>query len=415
MRFLVVLLLLPFGVFAQDTLRLTIRQTDSLFVRNNLSLLADRFRVDAAQAGLLQTSLRENPTVTVEASAYNGARQRVLDVGGQGQKIVTVQQLLYTAGKRNRRIALAQEAARLTEFEFSDLLRNLRFEVRNRFYDSYFLNQTLVRYTRQIENLSVTVDAYEQQYGRNNVSLRDLLRLKALLFALKNDQLELQYQLAENQRTLRTLLGTDQSVDPVVNEVSLNRYRLNGYTTAALRELALKNRADLRASESLLRQADLNDKLQRSLARPDVRIGGVYDQSGSYTPHYTGLGLSIDLPVFNRNQGNIQAARSQIGFQKRQLDQKQLQISNEVATAVQKVLDVEQLAQSVESRFSEQFDELSQGATRSFGRGNLSLLEFVDLVEAYNENVRQLNRLKADRVAAYEELNYIVGDDLFQP
>ena len=71
------------------------------------------------------------------------------------------------------------------------------------------------------------------------------------------------------------------------------------------------------------------------------------------------------------------------------------------------------MVQSVEGRFTDQFELLNQGVVTSFQKGNISLLEFVDLIETYNESVRQLNRLKADRVNAYEELNYLIGDDLF--
>ena len=120
----------------------------------------------------------------------------MLDVGRGGEKIISIQQLLYTAGKRNKRVALATEAAHLTELELLDLLRGLRFELRSRFYAIYFQQQTLARYDRQIATIQTTVTAYEREYERNNVSLRELLRLKALLFQLSNDRTEIRFQLS---------------------------------------------------------------------------------------------------------------------------------------------------------------------------------------------------------------------------
>lgn len=401
-------------LIAQDTLKLSIRQADSLFIRTNLLLLAERYRIEAAQAQTLQASLLDNPSVYLELSSFNTAsKSRVLDVGRKGEKIITVQQLLYTAGKRNKRVALAQEAARLTEYEFMDLMRALRFELRSRFYDTYFQQKTLQRYNQQIRTIQNTVTAYEQQYDRNNVSLRELLRLKALLFQLRNDRTEIVFQLAENQRSLRTLLATEWPVVPLVDETTLTRYQLNGLQLDSLRNEAVRNRTDVKVTESLTRQAELNYNLQRALARPDVRVGGTYDQSGSYIPNYVGLGISMDVPIFNRNQGGIKAAKSQISFQKQQEQQKRLQVVNEVSTALVKVQEVERMVQSVEGRFTEQFEQLNEGVTLSFGKGNISLLEFVDLIETYNESIRELNRLKADRIGAYEELNYVVGQELF--
>ena len=398
----------------QDSLRLTLRQADSLFIKNNLLLLAERFRVDASQAQILQASLYDNPTVSLELSAYNSEARRVLDVGGQGQKIVAVQQLLYTAGKRNKRIALASEAAQLTQFELLDLLRGLRFDLRSRFYSIYFQQKTLARFDQQLATLQTTVSAYEVQYNRNNVSLRELLRLKALLFQLSNDRTAILFQLADDQRALRTLLSIDQPVKPIVLNEALTRYRLPAQSEDTLQQMALRNRPDLKVTESLTRQAELNYTLQRALAVPDMRVGGTYDQAGSYVQNYVGLSVSADLPLFNRNQGAIRAARSQISYQSQLQRQKAIQVNNEVATSLQKVREVEQRVQSVEQQFTDQFDQLNRGVVTSFQKGNITLLEFVDLIEAYNESISQLNRLKADRVSAYEELNYLIGEDLFR-
>lgn len=404
--------LLPWLAQAQDSLYITRQQADSLFLQNNLLLLAERFRVEAGQAQLLQARLYDNPTVSLELSAFNSQTRRVLDVGRQGEKIVSIQQLLYTAGKRNKRIALATEATRLTQYELLDLLRGLRFELRSRFYAIFFQQQTLVRFDQQLAVLQTTVDAYEKEYSRNNVSLRELVRLKALLFQLENDRTEIRLQLADDERSLRTLLGVVQPVQPLI--IDPTRYQLPSLADDTLRQLALRHRPDLLVAESLHRQAELNLTLQRALARPDLRVGGTFDQAGSYVQNYVGLNLTTDLPVFNRNQGAIRAARSQIGYQQQLKRQKETQVSNDVAASLQKVREVDRRVQAVESRFTDQFDLLNRGVVASFQKGNISLLEFVDLVESYNQSIRELNRLKADRISAYEELNYLVGQDLFK-
>ncbi|WP_020600701.1 TolC family protein [Spirosoma panaciterrae] len=398
----------------QDSLRLTLQQADSLFVKNNLLLLAERFRVDASQAQILQAGLYDNPNLTLEVSSYNNETRRVLDVGRQGQKTVSIQQLLYTAGKRNKRIALASESARLTQLELLDLLRGLRFDLRTRFYSIYFQQQTLARFDQQLATLQTTVAAYEVQYKRNNVSLRELLRLKALLFQLANDRTAIRFQLADDQRAIRTLLSVDQPIKPVSVDQLVSRYRVPVQSDDTLQQLALRNRPDLKATESLVQQAKLNHTLQRALATPDVRVGGTYDQAGSYIQNYVGLSVSADIPVFNRNQGAIRAARSQIQYQQQLQQQKANQVMNEVATSLEKIREVERRVQTVEEQFSTQFDELNRGVITSFQKGNITLIEFVDLIEAYNDSVSQLNRLKADRVSAYEELNYLLGEDLFK-
>ena len=86
---------------------------------------------------------------------------------------------------------------------------------------------------------------------------------------------------------------------------------------------------------------------------------------------------------------------------------------NEVTEAFQKVRYVENMVQSVDGKFTEQFEQLNKGVLENFQKRNLTLLEFIDLIETYSESVKELNRLKADRVGAYEELNFTVGKELF--
>lgn len=406
--------LLPICGFAQDSLRISLRQADSMFVEKNLILLAERYRIDAAQASVIQARLWDNPTLSTEWNLYNPNRQRVLDVGRGGQKIISIEQVIQTAGKRNKQVALSLENARMTEYEFMDLLRILKFELRSNFFDIFFLQNTLNRYQRQIETLERTVVAFETQYEKNNVSLRELLRLKALLFQLNNDKTEILFQLTEKQKDLKTLLNTEKSVTPLVNETELSRYQLVNYNVSVLNELALQNRGDVKVTESFARQAELNYRLQKALAVPNVRIGATYDQAGSFVNDYSGLTLSADLPFFNKNQGNIKVAKALIDYQKGLQNQKVNTVTNEVAAALEKVRYVENMVQSVDSKFTDQFELLNKGVLENFQKRNLTLLEFIDLIETYSESIKELNRLKADRVGAYEELNFTVGQELFK-
>lgn len=399
---------------AQDTLALTLRQADSLFVQRNLLALTGRYQIEASQAQTIQAGLLDNPVVTAELNAYNPALHRPLDVGGQGQKAFSFQQTILLAGKRSKRVALATEQARLTELQFADLLRSLRFELRSRFYDIYFTQNTLAVYTGQRARLTETVQAFERQFDRNNVALRELVRLKALLLQLANGQLSLQNQLTGQQRDLRTLLQVTAVIRPVVSGADVTRYGNALPTPDHAIALALENRPDLQGTAVAVRQADANLSLQKALAKPDLRIGGLYDQNASYTPNYTALTLGMDLPLLNKNQGNIRSARAQTDYQRLIQRNARTAVENEVLAALQQIGQTEAAYRAIDPSFATQFDELNQGILRNFERGNLSLIEFVDLFEAYLDNVQQLNRLSADRINAYEQLNFTVGTDLFK-
>jgi cobalt-zinc-cadmium efflux system outer membrane protein len=199
-----------------------------------------------------------------------------------------------------------------------------------------------------------------------------------------------------------------------VDSSEIKKYELNNYTAAALKEKALQSRSDLKIAQSSTKQAELNYTLQKALAKPDVQVGAAYDQASNYVNNYFGVSASMSLPFFNRNQGNIRAAKSNISYNKMAETLKENSIVNEVDAAVQKVGIAEKAYQSVEGQFTDQFQLLSKGIFENFQKRNITLLEFIDFIETYNESIREYNRLQADRIKVYEELNFVVGEELFQ-
>ncbi|MCE6990248.1 TolC family protein [Dyadobacter sp. CY323] len=411
-HFFGLLILISTSLHAQDTLRLSIRQADSLFLQNNLEILAEKYQIDIAKSIEIQDKLWNNPTFGVEISAYNPSRG-AFDVGKNGQKAFSIQQLITRAGKRNKQVALDVESTRKSEYQFYDLIRTLKFDLRQIFFESFYLEKTVSLYDNQIATLNTTVNAFEKEYERKNISLKEVVRLRALLFELTNERAAIQFELQENQRDLRTLLNSERPIKSIVDSSDIRRYELAKYTPTFLKEKALESRADLKVAQSSTKQAELNYTLQKALAKPDIQVGATYDQASNYVNNYFGLSAAISLPFFNRNQGNIRAAKSNISYFKTSELAKQNSVNNEVDAAIQKVGIAEKAYQSVESQFTNQFQLLSTGMYDNFQKRNITLLEFIDFIETYNESTKEYNRLQADRIKVYEELNYVVGEELF--
>lgn len=414
MRYFIIGILttLTSALYAQDTLRLNIRQADSLFLKNNLELLAEKYQIDIAKSIEIQDKLWDNPTLSVELSAYNPSTG-FFDVGRNGQKAISIQQMITRAGKRNKQVALDVESTKKSEFQFYNLIRTLKFDLRQLFFETYFLEKTIERLDTQIETLRTTVNAFDKEYSRNNISLKEVIRLKALLFQLTNDRANILFELNENQRDLRTFLNVEMPLKPIVDSLDINRYNITNYNSTALKEKALQSRADLKVAQSSAKQAELNYTLQKALAKPNLQLGAIYDQASNYNNNYFGVSASMDLPFFNRNQGNIKAAKSNISYFKTAENAKENSINNEVEAAFQKVIVAEHAYQSVETKFTDQFELLNKGIYDNFQKRNITLLEFIDFIETYNESIREFNRLQADRIKVYEELNFVVGEELF--
>jgi cobalt-zinc-cadmium efflux system outer membrane protein len=399
---------------AQDTLMLSMHQTDSIFVTNNLMLLAARYKVDGAKALIQQARLWDNPTLSTEWNVYNPQKQKYFDAGANGQKIIAIEQVVSIAGKRNKRIELAKANAQFSGFEFYELMRALKTELHTSYYAIYFNTLTIEKYTRQLSLLGNIIDALQVQNEKGNIPLKEVLRLKAMYYQLNNERTDLASDLLDAQQNLATLLQLSQPFKPAPSAIEFARYNTGSLDLKQLLEKAAVNRPDLKMAENISKQADINYVLQKRTAYPDLHIGGVYDQAGSYVNNYTGVTLGFDLPAWNRNQGNIKYAKAVSDQYKAELKNKNTSVNNEVVATYQKLLQVEQEYKKVDTAFGSSFDQLNEGFIANFQKRNISMMEFTDFFEAYYNSVQQLNKLNETRIQTYEELNYVIGEELFR-
>lgn len=411
------LLIFSLSSMAQVIQPITLQEAEDTFLHRNYQLLAQRFRVDADQALVQQARLWSNPSFSATWGFGTTDKIQPFYGGNGGQTAYSVDQLITLAGKRNKAVQLAKLNAATTLSAFFELMRTLRLQLRSNYYQLYFLQETEKVLHEQLANLQKIVDAYEEADKKGSVAHADVIRLRALLVGLSNDYTDLKQQELASQLNLQQLLGTDHQYAPKVDTEGLSRYNLNmkGYTLPALIDTALLDRPDLRIAQQQLQQAQMNYSLQKAMAVPDLHLGATYDKAGSYAPNFAGLTLGIDLPFWNRNQGNIRSAGSQVKVQEQTLAQGNNVVATEVQQAVQKISLMDRQYQLLDFKsFNQEYNRLIDEIALNFRKGNISLLQFIDYFNSYSDNVKNTNKLMLDRITAYEELNFATGTELFQ-
>ena len=101
-------LLLTGGICAQQatTGTLTLKEAEQRFLERNLSLIAERYNIDMAQAQVLQAKLFENPVISLEQNVYNRLNGKYFDFGKEGEMVVGFEQVIRLAGQRNKQVKL---------------------------------------------------------------------------------------------------------------------------------------------------------------------------------------------------------------------------------------------------------------------------------------------------------------------
>lgn len=400
---------------AQDTIKLNIAEAEKLFVASNYQLLLAKYEIEQAKADVITAKLFDNPEITHENLLYNHETKRFLETSyATGQFNTQVSQLFKLAGKRNKSIKLATTAVKLEEFEYFDLIRTLRYQLRSTFFKLHSLQQSAKIYGGQVKALEQLLQASNKQLSLGNIANKDVIRIKSLLYTLQADYHQINTEIDDLTAELKLLtqIKPETMIETVVDEDSKGKISEMAY--ALLLDSAKANRVDLKSAQTAITYAQQNLRLQKANAIPDVQLSLVYDLKGSYPEQYTGIGISMPIPLFNRNQGEIKKAKIAIEAQQTAYTQVENVLSNEVFKAYQNAKRIESLMVGRDQNFNQDYQQLIDEVTKNFAKRNISLLEFLDFYESYKDNVLQYNQLQYERINAKEEINFVTGTTLFK-
>ncbi|WP_316815661.1 TolC family protein [Pedobacter nyackensis] len=402
--------------WAQDSLRLDLRQAEQRLIKENYQLIAQNYQTEQAKADIITARLFDNPELSYENLFYNRETKKFFETSmATGQYAASLSQLFKLAGKRNKNIQLATAGAKISEYEYFDLMRTLRYELRSTFYKAYYSGQSVLVYQQQINALKKLLSASEQQLQMGNIAVKDVLRIKSLLYNLQTEYSTLLNDIEDLDSKIKLMTNIKADI-PLKLELSTTKqtFDLKDHPYISLLDSAKNNRADLQLSKATIRYTERNLNLQKAMAVPDVELSLSYDLKGNYPEKYTGFGIKIPIPLFNRNQGEIKKARVAIAAGQNNLNLQEASLENEVYNSYKSAARIEELYQSMDHQFNADFQKLITEVTKNFSSRNISLIEFLDFYDSYKENTLQMNTLSYERMNAKEEINYVTGSSIFK-
>ena len=270
-------------------------------------------------------------------------------------------------------------------------------------------------YEKEIQSLTKTTKAFEEQVQKGNIAQKELIRIKSQLYTLQAELVSLENLIDDIQSEFKLLIRAKANtyIIPVADIKEEQGNIISNFSYQSLIDSAYKNRYDLKIANAnvLLNQQNLS--LQKALAKPDITVGASYDRLGSYVKNFNSIGVSIPLPLFNRNQGNIKQANAMIESGKLEVSALQDNLESEVANRYMAAVRAEKLLNSFDSKFPDDFNYLIGEVLKNYEKRNITLLEFIDFYDSYKQNVLQLNNLRYNRISQLEQLNYTTGSQIF--
>ncbi len=412
---------IPFLSFAQqksaDTLRLSVPKAEQIFLQKNITLLANQYNIDINKALVQQAKVWDNPILNTDQNIYDGKFFRHTTENGQqyGQIYIQVQQLIRTAGKIKKQTQLAADNVLSAEAQFNDVMRNLKYLLTTDLNNLAQLQNIATIYTNEMQTMNSLVKGMDAMLNLGDISEKENIRIKALLFSMQSDFNDNRLQQIDLQKEIAQMLQLNDNVWVQADaDQPINRNQINNIQFYSLRDSAMQNRPDLAFVKNQSLYQLHNITYQKALAKPDFSIGLEYDHLNSYVPNYYGLAISVPLTIFNKNKGNIEAAK--LGYQQSNLvvQQVQSQVNTEILGAWMKLKNITELLNSDNNQLQQNYDVLMKNMTESYRKREVRLTDFIDFFDAYKDTRIKQWQLTTNQRNAAAELNFTIHQNIIQ-
>jgi cobalt-zinc-cadmium efflux system outer membrane protein len=405
--------------FGQDTIQISLPKAQEQFIQKNFALLAQKYNINLAEAAVEQARLWYNPNLFVETNLYNGYTQKVLPFARQKDLInptggfinIQLQQVVSLTASRSKLVKLAETNVSLQQAAFQDVMRQARAILSQTFGNLASEQAKLSLLALETARLETLLDAFRAQLRLGIIAPYEVTRLELEQKIFERDQANLRGQIAQDESTLRILLS--QSGTVYIVPIAEQTATLTTPDLIQLVDLAFTNRPDWKVAQEQINYNQNSLIYQKSLAIPNLTLGTDYQRIGSAFPNYLGVQVLMDLPIKNKNQGNIQSAKVSIDQSKISADLSHLQVEQDVVTAYQQYRQAVDLRLKLTPDYLQSIEEISKNATEDYAKRIIDLVNYLDKIRAYRDAQLNLIDINNDLYQARQQINFVTNTKTF--
>jgi len=404
------LFLLPRGEAAgQSTTLISLDQAIDLALAHNHALKASRTLILQNQAQEITANLRPNPTLGADTQFIPFFSPQYFsgdNVDVTQQFDIGISYVFERGKKRQHRLQAARDATAVTRAQVADSERTLAFSVGQQFVSVLLAESTLQFALEDLKGFQQTVDISEAQFKAGFIGEGDYLKIKLQLLQFQTDVSSARLAKVQALTGLRQFFGFD-AVPADYDVIGDLAYQPIHAKVEDLQARALLERPDFRAAELGITAAQSQYTLAKANSKVDVN--GTYDISHVAGETTGSIFASFDLPIFNRNQGEI----ARTNYALTQAREQELAASDtvlaDVANAYEAVRSNEEVVNLYTSGYLKQAEDSRDISEYAYKRGAASLLDFLDAQRSYRATQLAYRQAMASYMTALEQLKEALG------
>ena len=409
---------MPGKLFSQEIeanskiIEVTYMEAVGILLEESLPLLSSHYRVEASEGDLLQAKAWNNPHFNWNQDMYSAERNEYFNQ--QNQRLIQLDFMFSVSGKHTRAVKMAKIGVEQNELLYENTKRTLVYELGIKYHQLMMLQKRDDLYTVVFNQFKSLIDAYEIQYKVGEIPGSELIRLKSELLTIQNTIVLNQNEAEKEMSEIRTLLNLKPEVYIQTKDVFVD---LPDSTTLDYWKLinhAEENRPDYLSKLKEISYQEMNTKLQVSKAIPDMMLGyQPHDKGSNYVRPYSGLVFEMDIPIFNRNQGNIAVSKANVSKVKVEAEQAFNSLQNEVSSSVNKYYNSLSALDNYNLEFLKELSALNNSALENYNNKNLGILQYLDMQRTYINTMAEYLGLQSEVLQRINDLEFTTGLPLY--
>lgn len=365
---------------------------------NNPDLAAAQWEIDIARGGRQQAGLIPNPVVSLDAEdTRRDTRTTTLKLS----------QTLELGGKRGARIDVATRAQDAAALTLEQRRNGLRAEVIDSYYSALRAQERLDLAQRSLALAERGLVVANGRVTAGKSSPVEATRAQVQLSEIRLELNRAEVGLSDAYRRLAASTGS-AAID--FQAVAAPTQVAPQLPASAQLLARLEHTTELRLAELQILQSEASVGLEKAQRIPDLdlSIGSQYD--ASVRERVNLIGVSMPIPLFNRNQGSVLAASRRADQARDLRNATELRLRTETRQA----LDLWQTANTEVRAFNQQILPAAQravdSATRGFERGKFNFLDVLDAQRTLIAARTQYLAATAQATDAWVRIERIYGD-----
>jgi cobalt-zinc-cadmium efflux system outer membrane protein len=317
-------------------------------------------------------------------------------------------------GKRESRIAVAQEGQAMAEAHVLDAARGVILDTEQAFVELQLANDNVSLAQQNYDALNEIARLNQERVRAGDLAEVEALRSRLASLQSQQDLRQAQLKQRTARRKLQVVIGRTRQVD-AFDIVAIALPPPPELTADALRAKALATRPDL----EMLRRSDAKSladlRLQLAMGTVDYTLGAEYrrQQGLAGKGNSVGVFFSANLPLFNRNQGEIARVQREHDQIVARIKELETTIAADVDDARQQFETAKATLATIEGEMLQQAREVRASTEYAYRRGDATFIEFLDAQRAFNDTMQAYNEGRAEYARSVFIMQSAIGDRTF--